>query len=63
MQQMLKFKAKKKKILPFPWRFGIKNISLQSIYDFQEVVEPQQAGTRIHSCIPATGHIQNTRLN
>lgn len=30
----VKIQGKEEEILPFPWRFGIKNISLQSIYDF-----------------------------
>ena len=36
---------------------------MRSVYQPSKVGNTQQAGTRIHSCIPATGHRQNTRLN
>lgn len=42
--------------------FEINGLSLQSVYQPSKVGNTQQAGTRIHSCIPATGHRQNTWL-
>lgn len=43
--------------------FEINGLSLQTVYQPSKVGNRQQAGTRIHSCIPATGHRQNTWLN
>ena len=50
-------------ICPFLWTFEINGLSLRSVYQPSKVGNTQQAGTRIHSCIPATGHKQNTWLN
>ena len=51
------------KFCPFLWTFEINGLSLRCVFQHSNVGNTQQAGTRIHSCIPATGHRQNTRLN
>ena len=60
---MLKFWVRKDKFCSFLWTFEINGLSLRSVIQHSNVGNTQQAGTRIHSCIPTTGHRQNTRLN